>query len=126
MNQLPLIPAKKEPTPSGFKKVVDQMSQIPEKESEMSIDEKPEIKKRKSRVQVSRRESLLFDDQAINMYRRRGSRVSELSKISRRKSEDNIHVPLLEHPLHDSSFHLDEVISLLPRKRFWLKILGSS
>lgn len=81
----------------------------PEKVNDISIEIYPEEKKRRSIIH-SRRGSLLFDDQAIDIYKRRGSKLSELSKISRRKSESNIQEPGLEPPIKDDALERKEVV----------------
>ena len=62
--------------------------------------------------QKDRRGSLLFDDQAINIYsRRRGSKMSDISKPSRRKSETDLQVPNSTTPIARDNLEADDVVS---------------
>ena len=79
----------------------------PVKVSQMSIE--VVSNHQKDSLKYSRRGSLLIDDQAMVFNRRRDSRISNISKLSRRKSESNIEVPKLDMPISDTAFELDEV-----------------
>lgn len=107
-NYLPvnqLILNKLTPVPSGFKKFSEMMH--PVKVREISI----ELGSNRRGSMVSKRGSMIIDDQALMIKARRGSKLNIMSKKSRRHSETNIEVPKFEPPIGENAFDLmDEVV----------------
>lgn len=100
-----LILNKHTPVPSGFKKFSEMVH--PVKVREISI----ELGSNRRGSMVSKRGSMIIDDQALMIKARRGSKLSVKSKNSRRHSQANLEVHKLEPPIGENAFDLmDEVV----------------